>query len=93
MEENNTENIEIENIIVPSDDMGDLIAALFQAGFSDDEIDVVLQAVADIASIPDGELILDEEIIKITDKFEMLNMEISDEDLAVIRKELLKRFQ
>ncbi|MDA3840142.1 MAG: hypothetical protein PF572_03555 [Patescibacteria group bacterium] len=92
MEDNNTEKIELENVVVPDDDIGDLINVLFQAGFSDEETDIVMEAVFDMKSMPEGGVMLDEEIIKICDKFESLDNELSDEDLAIIRQELLKRF-
>lgn len=92
MEEQNTENIEVENVVVPNDDMGSLIAALFQAGFSEEETDIVLDIYNDINLRPKEELMLDEEILKVSDEFEAKNLELSEEDLDIIRKEFLKRF-
>lgn len=92
MEDNNTENIEIENVVVPADDMGDLISVLFQAGFSDEEADIVLDTVRDLESMPVGEVMIDEEMLKISDKFELINIELNEDDLAIIRGEMLKRF-
>ena len=92
MKEEKIEDIEVEDVSVPGDDQGDLIGILFKSGFSDEETDIVLEAVNDIKAMPDGEVVLDEEIIKISDKFEAINIELSDEELAIIRGELLKRF-
>ncbi|PLX20878.1 hypothetical protein C0584_03780 [Candidatus Parcubacteria bacterium] len=92
MPEETTENVELEGVSVPNDDMGDLISALFRAGFSDEETDMVLDSVNDMQSMPEGEMMLDEEIMKLFDKFEIENIELSEEDKACIREELHKRF-
>jgi len=92
MKEEKLEEIEIKNISVPNDDTGDLINALFQAGFSDEETDIILDVIEDIKTLPEGDVVIDEEIIKISDKFESLNIDLSEDDLAVIRREVLKRF-
>lgn len=92
MEEGKTEEIDIEDVKVPNDDLGDLISVLFKAGFSDEEADIVLEVVADMRAMPEGEVILDEEMIKLSDKFEALDIELDEEELAIIRGELLKRF-
>lgn len=92
MKEEITEEVDIEDVKVPNDDLGDLISVLFKAGFSDEETDVVLEAVADMRAMPDGEVVLDEEMIKLSDKFEELGIELDEEGLAIIRGELLKRF-
>lgn len=92
MEEINLENLEVDNVIVPNDDRGDLIASLFQAGFSDEEIDIILETYNDILSASENDFMLDEEIIKIVDNFESQNIELNEDDLAVIRKEFKKRF-
>lgn len=92
MEEINLENLEVDNVVVPNDDRGDLIASLFQAGFSDEEIDIILETYNDILSASENDFMLDEEIIKIVDNFESQNIELNEDDLAVIRKEFKKRF-
>jgi len=93
MEEQNTENIEVENVMVPNDEMGSLIAVLFQAGFSEEETDIVIDIYNDMSLRPREELMLDEEILKVSDEFEAKNLELSDEDLDVIRKEFIRIFQ
>lgn len=90
MEEVNIENLEVEEVVVPGDSRGDLIATLFQAGFSDEEIDIVLEAYNAFVLAPPGELMLDEEIIKIADNFEARNLELGEDDLAIIRNEFKK---
>jgi len=92
MEEINLENLEVDKVVVPNDDRGDLIASLFQTGFSDEEIDIILEAYNDISSYPENEFMLDEEIIKIVDNFESNNIELNEEDLSIIREEFKKRF-
>lgn len=92
MTKETTEEVEIENVSVPGDDTGDLINVLFKAGFSEEETDIVLDAVFDMRAIPEGEVELDEEMIKIVDNFAGIGVDLNDDDLAVIRKELQKRF-
>jgi hypothetical protein len=93
MAEEVNENIEIDNVVVSNDDMGDLISVLFQAGFSDEESDIILEVVVNLKSSPEGSFMLDDEIMKISDKFELLNVELGEEDLVVIRTELSRRFK
>ena len=92
MTEEITEEVEIKDVSVPNDDTGDLISVLFRAGFSDEEADIVLDAVFDMRAIPEGEVELDAEIIKIVDNFVDIGVDLSDDDLAIIRTELQKRF-
>jgi len=92
MTEELDENLEVENVVVPNDDVGDLISALFQAGFSDEESDIILEVVAELKTVSDGSFMLDDEIMKISDKFEAHNVELTEDDLGVIRRELIKRF-
>ena len=92
MAEEITEEIEIDNVSVPNDDIGDLINVLFRAGFSDEEADIVLEAVSDMRAKPDGEIALDEEIIKIVDNFGDRGVDLNEDDLTIIRTELQKRF-
>ena len=92
MEEEKLEDIEIDDVGVSGDDQGDLISVLFKAGFSDEETDIILEAVADMKAMPEGNVMVDEEMIKISDKFEAVDVELSEDELAIIRGELLKRF-
>ncbi len=92
MTEEIIEEIEIDNVSVPDDDTGDLINVLFRAGFSDEETDIILEAVFDMSARPEGEFELDEEIIKITDAFSDRGVDLNEDDLSVIRTELQKRF-
>jgi len=84
-------DLKVEKILAPSDDLGDWISALFRGGFSEDEIDLVIESIKKIYQKEKNNIDIEREAEDLSQKFYENNFVLDDEKRMVFVSELKRR--
>ena len=87
------ENVSVEKILAPSDDLGDWISALFRGGFSEEEIDLVVESTKEIYQKEKKNIDPSLEAEALAQKFYVNNFVLTDEKRSVFVDELERRLK